>query len=220
MGTPINPPTLTHQDLQSLKESGLKSIFLIDFENTSNTIFDHLYKKADPSAYYYVFISEHTQTAEWILKHAPIDMQFSFIQCETGENAMDFQLTATVGEFTALHPRAVYVIVSNDKGYLPAVHMLQRRGRRVFQYRPDSTTNKQPQKKKVSKNPVLYQLIKICCEGQGLAKYADTVYQHIQTNKLSELHHGIQMIPNISSEKVKALYKLCKKQATQRNLLS
>lgn len=114
----------------------MKTIYLIDYENIQNDVIERLqtmyHHEIQP--YYLVFYTEHTQKPGKLLEELPDDVTVSFQHCYcNSDNALDFQLTTTLGQLTTRYPRNKYVIVSNDRGYTPAIQMLQDQGYRVFQ---------------------------------------------------------------------------------------
>lgn len=49
-------------------------------------------------------------------------------KCDTGRNALDFQLTAMLAENIASDPTSDYGIISGDNGYVPVIRMYRDRG--------------------------------------------------------------------------------------------
>lgn len=115
----------------------MKTIYLIDYENIQNDIINVLHKKKHTEPPYYIlFYSEHTRQPGKILEEIPEDANVTFQHCYcNSENALDFQLVATLGQLSTRYPKNKYVIVSNDNGYIPAIQMLQDQGIRVFNER-------------------------------------------------------------------------------------
>lgn len=207
-----------------------KTIFLIDLENTNVAIFPILESMADPSAYYYVFTSKNTKTKDTLRNNIPTNRPCSFIECTVGENAMDFQLIATAGMLTTMYPKGTYVIVSDDKGYIPAVRLLQENRKHVFQYRPQFTTKPKP-KEKIKLNPKephdyspnkkQKKVITDCFEKRGLKNYAETTCSKMSWQKgdfMTALHTSIQQNGNVPNDIRSELYREIRHELKIRNL--
>lgn len=194
--------------IDHIKNINTKITFLIDFENVPNNIFSQLDNLVNKPGYYYVFYSDHIQTPDWILKHTPPEMQMQFIECYTGENAMDFQLIAMAGELAALNPNMIYIIVSNDKGYKPAIRMLQNKGRRIFQYK----TNKM-----IQHDQELLSVIQKHCNENDIGAYAQNIYEIAKkTKNLQSIHNALQKC----TPKAQTIYRSLKTTIEQKNLLN
>lgn len=122
----------------------MKHIYLIDYENTAPNILTTLAAISPQDSWYYLFYSEMTKQPEWIMSHLPDkSIILKLINCHVGsQNAMDFQIVAMAGYISALHPNAIYIIVSNDKGYDAPIQMMQENGIRIFRTPP--TVKKDP----------------------------------------------------------------------------
>lgn len=169
----------------------MKHIYFIDFENTNNQILDILHECTPKDSWYFIFYSDETQGPEWILRKAPEGMCVRFIPCENGKtNSLDFQLMAKVGQCTAIYRNARYIIVSNDKGYDGAIHMLQREGVRIFrESAPTGLVSHDKRKERqetFDRNPI-YQIARQACNRAGCPRYTDLLYHRLKKLKNQDL---------------------------------
>lgn len=186
--------TIDIEQIERFKLQETKIVFLIDFENISKTSFRKVCGLTPEYALNYVFYSSNTPDPNWILTHTPCNIQLKLVECYTGENAMDFQLIASAGESCALNPDAVHVVVSNDKGYEPAIRMFQNKGRRIFQYRPNANADKiPPEPEPDGKDIQLKEIIVRHCNANNLGQYAEEIFQIAKSTKdLVQIHNAIQ----------------------------
>lgn len=61
-----------------------------------------------------------------------------YVPCESGKNALDFQLIAELGKRTAKSPITEYAVVSRDKGYDSAVNYMNKQGYKVLRIEPST----------------------------------------------------------------------------------
>lgn len=108
----------------------VKTIYLVDLENIGQTaLYDFV--KQNPEEEFVIFYSDKTTSPGIILEHVPENLIISFVLCESGsDNAMDFCICTTAGLIASKDFQKI-VIISDDKGYDPAVHMLQQKGMRI-----------------------------------------------------------------------------------------
>lgn len=108
--------------------------YLVDTENPGgfNTVEDLLKKTAEEKCRLYLFYSENTSklapaTVEKMLDAGCVKL----IRVKTGHNSLDFCLISMAGYLCAKHPKATFVILSDDHGYDNAIQMWQDAGIRM-----------------------------------------------------------------------------------------
>lgn len=164
----------------------MKTFYLIDYENLPKDIVKNLCEKNKNQNYWYlVFYSDKTAPPQTILETVPESTTIRFQYCYNGtDNALDFQLIATVAQMSAKHPNIKYIIISDDKGYTPAVRMLQEQGLKVF-LQDYINVLELPK----GQNSELIQIIKDACIHAKIPKAWNTIYHIVlKTNSLKEIN--------------------------------
>lgn len=108
--------------------------YLVDTENPGgfNTVEDLLKKTEEEKCRLYLFYSENTSK----LAPAVVEKMLNagcvkLIRVKTGHNSLDFCLISMAGYLCAKHPKASFVILSDDHGYDNAIRMWQDAGIRM-----------------------------------------------------------------------------------------
>lgn len=74
-----------------------------------------------------------------------------WLECATGNNALDYQLIGVLSYLVAKHPKSSFYIYSNDKDYKNTVDFWKSRGIDVSQKEFEIIKNKKTKKKKRKK---------------------------------------------------------------------
>ncbi len=94
-------------------------IYLIDFENVSNSGFDGV-ETLTANDKLIIFYSEKNSTINMAvhkrLENSPVKKEYLCIKAG-GKNALDMQLSTYLGYLVSKHPNEEYAIVSKDKGF-------------------------------------------------------------------------------------------------------
>lgn len=105
-----------------------KIYYLIDTENVGDRwqeIAGNLGKKDRMIAFY---TENHSRLlGEFLIRHVH-DPRFIWLECATGNNALDYQLMGVLSYLIAKSPKAEYHIFSNDQGYQTTVQFWKNRG--------------------------------------------------------------------------------------------
>lgn len=110
-------------------------IYLIDTENVHNEYHIITQIAGDPDMLYLFYSAYSDNTSMANLNNAITHgIGLRFFKCETGTNAMDFQIVSYLGYLIATHPDDYYVIVSDDGGYDPAIKFWKDRGAHVMRF--------------------------------------------------------------------------------------
>ncbi len=112
-------------------------VFLIDFENVSNSGFEGL-DSLQSSDRLIIFYTEHSKSIS-MATHCKLEesgVQKQYIQVQNGgKNALDFQLVSYLGYLVATEPDEAFCIVSNDTGYQFVTDFWKERGAKVMRCR-------------------------------------------------------------------------------------
>lgn len=116
----------------------MKRIFLIDYENVSDSGLDGFFDLTSEDAVYLFFTVNACKIGiefvDQLRKHADC-ASLRFIRAATGNQALDFQLSSFLGGLIAEHPEkdCAFFIISKDRGYtcLPTFWSAMRPGVRV-----------------------------------------------------------------------------------------
>lgn len=118
-----------------IPKDGTHIVYLVDTENTGRSwsILSDIAENGD-TVILFVSKNSHTVSLTAFCGASERGVDFRFVECETGTNAMDFQIVAALGRLSALSPQSRYVIFSADAGYDPAIHFLCDRGVQVSRF--------------------------------------------------------------------------------------
>lgn len=124
--------------------------YLIDAENTGKRWIEYIAPVPGSKVFLFavnpVLNINYSEMAQ-IIK---VCKDFTFMPCEAGVNAVDFQLISYLGFLLFTVPVGTqFVILSNDKGYDPAVHFWRKRGYNVSRIAVE--TKESPSEGKVKK---------------------------------------------------------------------
>lgn len=120
---------------------------LIDTENVGDrwiAIADKLGKKDRMIVFY---TQNHSKKLEeFLIKHVH-DPRFAWIECRTGNDALDYQLVGVLSYLISKHSKAKFRIFSNDQGYQESIESWASRGINVSQMGFDISKKKKKEKK-------------------------------------------------------------------------
>lgn len=105
------------------------TFYLADTENVANR-WSAFVDSAIPGDEFWLFFTKNVGPAPLSL-FAPGSLKhiaFVFVECSSGENALDFQLSTQLGYLVAQNPDAHFIIISRDADFDNAVHYWQSRG--------------------------------------------------------------------------------------------
>lgn len=107
-------------------------VYFVDTENTWAGV-PELFYKAAAGDVFFLFHSAHSPRLSMdVFGMASLrGVDFRFIPCFVGHNAMDFQLCTELGRQINLHPEAGFHIVSKDGGYDSVVKYWELQGKKV-----------------------------------------------------------------------------------------
>ena len=159
--------------------------YLIDTENVSNTwkpIAEKV-EKGDKVYFFYTVNSQHLNfdIMEVLSKSGA---RLFFEKCNIGTNALDFQMISYLG-FMLKSPKAKnteYVIVSNDKGYDPAINFWKNKGFTVSRAACETALAKPKESTNKAKNIGDVDIVLNCIGSLPKGTIHDTLV-HIFSNK-------------------------------------
>ena len=103
-----------------------KRYILIDSENVHNRLFEIIETSRKHDRILIFYTVHHSGRLEEYLKSGTRKSNIEFVECMSGDNALDLQLMGVLSYLIQRHPERGYVIYSNDKGYTTAVKHWQR----------------------------------------------------------------------------------------------
>lgn len=111
-----------------------KRYLLIDSENIQNRMFEIIgtARKKDRIIIFYT-LNHSGKLDDYLKTDQKRRENIEFVQCISGNNALDLQLLGVLSYLIQRHPDREYIIYSNDKGYRPAVKHWQGRNIEVEQ---------------------------------------------------------------------------------------
>ncbi|MGN1023185.1 MAG: PIN domain-containing protein [Lachnospiraceae bacterium] len=121
--------------------------YLVDTENPGgfNTVEDLLKKTAEEKCRIILFYSDNTSKLAPSMVERMLEADcVRLIRVGTGRNSLDFCLISMAGYLCAKHPKATFVILSDDHGYDNAIRMWQDSGIRMIR---SGSPQKSPAKK-------------------------------------------------------------------------
>lgn len=127
--------------------------YLVDTENPGgfNTVEDLLKKTDEEKCHILLFYSDNTSKLAPSMVERMLEADcVRLIRVGTGKNSLDFCLISIAGYLCAKHPKASYVILSDDHGYDNAIRMWQDAGIRMMRtgspQKPPAKKPEAPQK--------------------------------------------------------------------------
>ncbi len=103
-----------------------KRYLLIDSENVQNRLFEILEKSRKKDKIIIFYTVYHSGRLEGFLRTNHNKKNIEFVECMTGNNALDLQLMGVLAYLVQKHPKRGFVVYSNDKGYVTAVKHWQK----------------------------------------------------------------------------------------------
>ncbi len=107
----------TIEEVKNLK----KRYILIDSENVQNRLFEIIGNSRKNDKIIIFYTVHHSGRLEDFLLNVTKIKNIEFVECISGDNALDLQLMGVLSYLLRKHPKRQYVIYSNDKGYTTAV---------------------------------------------------------------------------------------------------
>ncbi len=127
-----------------------RKYYLIDTENIGDRWFDLSAKIRKKDRIITFYTEHHSKRLEHYLLSQVRNKQILWLECMSGNNALDYQLVGVLSFLITKHPKASFCIYSNDKGYQNAVDFWKERGV-VISQKSFSTADKKKKKKKKGK---------------------------------------------------------------------
>ena len=128
-----------------------RKYYLIDSENVGDRWFDLLQKIGKKDQVITFYTENHSNLVKEYLLTQVHNPRILWLECVTGNNALDYQLIGVLAYLIAKHPKASFCVYSNDKDYQNTVDFWQSRGINVCQ-KGFVEANKKKDKKKKEKN--------------------------------------------------------------------
>lgn len=128
-----------------------RKYYLIDSENVGDRWFDLLQKIGKKDQVITFYTENHSNRLKEYLLTQVHNPRILWLECATGNNALDYQLIGVLAYLIAKHPKASFCVYSNDKDYQNTVDFWQSRGINVCQ-KGFVEANKKKDKKKKEKN--------------------------------------------------------------------
>lgn len=128
-----------------------RKYYLVDTENVGDRWFDipRKIRKKDRIVTFYT--EHHSKHLEKYLIKQVHNPKILWLECATGNNALDYQLMGVLSYLIEKHPKASFCIYSNDKGYQAAVDFWTSRGIKVCQKGFEVPKKKKAKKEKAKK---------------------------------------------------------------------
>lgn len=129
-----------------------RKYYLIDTENVGDSWLDLTAKLKQKDRAIAFYTQNHSKRLEEFLLWQVNNPRIVWLECAVGNNALDLQLIGVLAYLIAKHPRAVFCIYSNDKGFQRTVEFWQDRGIQISQKSPNlkKKTKKKDKKKKAA----------------------------------------------------------------------
>ena len=125
-----------------------RKYYLIDTENVGDRWFDLLQKIEKKDQVITFYTENHSKRLKEYLLTQVHNPRILWLECATGNNALDYQLIGVLAYLIAKHPKASFCIYSNDKDYWNTVDFWQSRGIDVRQKGFEEVSKKKEKKKK------------------------------------------------------------------------
>lgn len=121
---------------------------MIDTENVGDRWFELLQKIEKKDQVITFYTENHSNRLKEYLLTQVHNPKILWLECATGNNALDYQLIGVLAYLIAKHPKASFCIYSNDKDYRNTVDFWQNRGIDVRQKGFAEVKQKKEKKKK------------------------------------------------------------------------
>lgn len=108
-----------------------KRFILVDTENVQNRWFELLRGLKEKDKIIVFYTENHSKKLQDYLEVSKGGKRLRWVECISGENALDYQLLGVLSYLVYIHPKAEYVIYSNDKGYQDVVRSWKDKGVRI-----------------------------------------------------------------------------------------
>lgn len=171
-----------------------RKYYLIDTENVGDRWFE-IPRKIRKKDRIVTFYTEHLE--KYLIKqvHNP---KILWLECATGNNALDYQLMGVLSYLIAKHPKASFCIYSNDKGYQTAVDFWESRGIKVRQKGFEIPKKKKAKKEKTKKKKVVL----AASSGEKMAEkgnmteeqYVTEIARSVPVSDLGSWYHALTTI--------------------------
>lgn len=134
--------------LYERKKKLKRKYYLIDTENVGDRWFELLQKIEKKDQVITFYTENHSNRLKEYLLTQVHNPKILWLECATGNNALDYQLIGVLAYLIAKHPKASFCIYSNDKDYRNTVEFWQNRGIDVRQKGFAEVKQKKEKKKK------------------------------------------------------------------------
>lgn len=105
-----------------------KKYYLVDTENVGDRWLKLPYKISRKDRVIAFYTENHSKQLEKYLTKQVHNPKILWLECEAGENALDYQLIGVLSYLIAKNPKASFCIYSNDKDYQAVVDSWKSRG--------------------------------------------------------------------------------------------
>lgn len=154
---------------------------LIDTENVQNHWFkllEDIHKKDKILVFY---TQNHSKRLDRCIENNPDNKRIRWIECVSGINALDYQLMGVLSYLINQHPKAEFIIYSNDRDYQERVAYWIERGanveRRGFELKqkkkkPTKTKEQGPEPAGIGESLTVKEYIKAVCKSIPVTGYS------------------------------------------------
>lgn len=125
-----------------------RKYYLIDTENVGDRWYKLIEKLGKKDRVISFYTEHHSKRMEECLFKQVHNQKILWLECATGNNALDYQLIGVLSYLVAKHPKSSFYIYSNDKDYKNTVDFWKSRGIDVSQKEFEIIKNKKTKKKK------------------------------------------------------------------------
>lgn len=125
-----------------------RKYYFIDTENVGDRWFELLQKIEKKDQVITFYTENHSKRLKEYLLTQVHNPRILWLECATGNNALDYQLIGVLAYLVAKHPKASFCIYSNDKDYRNTVDFWQSRGIDVRQKGFAEVSKKKKKKEK------------------------------------------------------------------------
>lgn len=108
-----------------------RRFILVDTENVQNRWFELLGNLREKDKIIVFYTENHSKKLQDYLEVSKGGKRLRWVECISGEDALDYQLLGVLSYLIYIHPKADYTIYSNDKGYQDAVSHWKDKGVRI-----------------------------------------------------------------------------------------
>ena len=126
----------------------MKRYHLIDTENIGDRWIDLIKSLKKKEILVIFYTKNHSHLLEKTYLELRYHKQLRWVECVTGNSALDYQLIGVLSYLITMHPNAEYLIHSNDNDYQNAINFWKKKGKKIERVKFDTKKKKKKSKRK------------------------------------------------------------------------